>query len=205
MRKSVLVSLVERLLVEFFERRRDGIGDGAAQRVGLEQLGNGGEESDHHDVEHHLLAEIFGQPRRGTTKDRGPGGNVADLHQFLLDDEDSARLQLRRELAVRLLRHDDQDVGMRDVGIEHRRIRQDHLRGAGAAARFRTEALGHGGEPAFKDAGGLAHHHRRQDHALSAESGDTDFRYWHGISSSQPISSQDSAPSPPDCAAYSSL
>ena len=34
--------------------------------------------------------------------------------------EDAAGLQLRREDGVRLLPHDDQDVRLRDVGIEHR-------------------------------------------------------------------------------------
>ena len=49
------------------------------------------------------------------------------------------------EQRIGLLGHDDQDVGLRDIGIEHGLVRQDHLGAAGAAARFRAEALRHGG------------------------------------------------------------
>ena len=50
-----------------------------------------------------------------------------------------------------------------------------HLRARRSAARLRAEALRHGGVAALENGRGLADHGGGQDHALAAESGDTNF------------------------------
>jgi hypothetical protein len=73
------------------------------------------------------------------------------------------------------LRHDHQDVRLRQVGVEHRLIGENELSATGAATRLRTKVLGHGGMVAIDDRCGLADYDCRKNDALSAEAGDTDF------------------------------
>src|SRR5208337_3489702 len=61
---AVLESLVEGLQVQFTISLRDRITDSVSQRIRFEQLRNGSEETNHHDVEHHLLAQRFGDTCR---------------------------------------------------------------------------------------------------------------------------------------------
>jgi hypothetical protein len=102
-------------------------------------------------------------------------GILVDVHQLLLGDQDAAGLQLRGETRVGFLRHHHQDVGLSDVGVENRLGGENHLRAGGAAAGFRSESLRHGGVAAFENRGGFADDGGGEDHALAAESGDSNF------------------------------
>jgi hypothetical protein len=73
------------------------------------------------------------------------------------------------------LRHYDQDVRPGNVRVQDWRIGKDKLRAAGAASGFRTEVLSHGGKSALKNRSGLAEDYGRENHALAAETCDTNF------------------------------
>ncbi len=172
---AVLVTLVERLAVQVAVSLGNRIGDGIAQRVGLQQAGYRSEEADHHNVEHHLLAQLFGKARRRAAIHAHPGWDAVHAHQVLLDDQRPVFPHLRRKDCVGLVRHHHQHVGTRDIGIKHRSVGQNDLRAASAAAGFRAEALRHGGKAVFVDAACLANDNGRENHALAAKPCDTDF------------------------------
>src|SRR5271165_1699122 len=173
--RAVLEALVESFQVEVAESSGDRIRHGLAYRLRLEHVGYGGEESDHHNIEHHALAELFRKASGRYTVDTHAGRQLFYAHQVLLDDEDAVGLQLGGEERVGFLRHGDEDVGAGYIRIEDGFIGEDDLRAAGAAAGLRAEGLGHGGEALFKNATGLADHDGRQDDALSAKTRYTDF------------------------------
>src|ERR1039458_3655496 len=135
---------VERFQVQLPISWRHGSPHSIAQRFTSDHLGDGPEKSDHHDVEHHLLAELFGDAGCGDAVNAYSRWQFANPYQVLFDDEDAFVLELRSEQAVRLLRHHHQSVGPGHVGIQHRRIRKNELRATGSAARFRPEVLRHG-------------------------------------------------------------
>src|SRR5208337_3148466 len=176
---AVLESPVEGLQVQFAIRLRNGITDSVPQRIPFNHLRDGSEETDHHDVEHHLLAEIFGDTGGWDAVNTHSCRQLADAHQVLFDDQNALVLDLRSEERVRLLRHHDQDVGPGHVGIEHRRIGKNELCAAGTATRLRPKVLRHGGVAGLLNATCLADDDGRQDNALPSESCDTDLAYWH--------------------------
>src|SRR5208337_2102485 len=176
---AVLESFVEGLQVQFTISLRDRITDSVSQRIRFEQLRNGSEETNHYDVEHHLLAQRFGDTCRRDAVNPHSRRQRADTHQVLFDDQSTLVLELRSKERVRLLRHHNQDVGPGNVGVEHRSIREDKLRAAGSAARLWPEVLRHGGVAGLVNATCLADDDGRQDDALPSESCDTDFAYWH--------------------------
>ena len=73
------------------------------------------------------------------------------------------------------LRHHHQDVRLGHVGVEDRVAREDDLRAGGAAARFGAEALRHGGVAFLENGHGLADDGGGEDHALAAESRDSNL------------------------------
>src|ERR1019366_4210869 len=173
---AVFEAFVESLQVELLHRRGDGIGDGLAQAVGVQHMGHSGEEADHHDVQHHLAAELLGEAGGGDAVEADALRRMIDAHQVLLYNQDAAGLQLRLEDLVGFLAHHHQDVRLGDVGIEDGLAGKDHLRGRRTAAGFRAEALRHGGVGTFEDGGSLADDDGGEDDALAAEAGDADFR-----------------------------
>src|ERR1017187_341428 len=176
---AVLESPVEGLQVQFPISWRHGSAHSIAQRFTFDHLGDGPEKSDHHDVQHHLLAKLFRDAGGGHAVNAHTGRQLANPYQVLFKDENAVVLKLRSEGYVRLLRHHHQNVGPRHVGIQHGRIRKNELRAAGPAAGFGPEVLRHGGVAWLIDAARFADDEGRQDDALASKSCDTDLAYWH--------------------------
>src|ERR1019366_3452558 len=176
---AVLESPVEGFQVQFPISLRHGSAHSIAQRFTVDHLGDGPKKSDHHDVEHHLLAELFRDAGCGDAINAHSCRQLANPYQVLFNDENAVLLELRSERYVRLLRHHHQNVGPGHVGIQHGRVGKNELRAAGPTAGFGPEVLRHGGVARLIDASRFADDEGRQDDALASESCDTDLAYWH--------------------------
>ena len=176
---EVVPSGAERLQVQFLGAGRDRVLDCILPLLSCDQIGDGGEETQHDDVLHDHASDLLGDARGGDAVDRLSllGGG---FHQVLLVDEDAVVVQVVLVLLVPVAGHSHEDVELLQVGIEHFAI-GEHKRGAaGRTPRLGAEALDHGGLVAGVDGIGVADDVPRENDTLAAEAGDTDFLPTHG-------------------------
>ena len=104
--------------LRFSSRKFGGTESATAFRTAsaLRKSGDRSEESNHYRVQHHALAQFFGEVRGRNAIDFFVIVLVGNAHQIFLDDQQSLRLYFVREAVVGLLRHDDQHVGPGYIG-----------------------------------------------------------------------------------------
>jgi len=137
---------------------------------------NGREEPEHHYIGHHLPAEFLGKPGGRDREQAGtPPLQPFFPNQILVDDDRGFGLEELSVCVLRLLGHENEDVGPRDLGIVDQPLGDNHVCTAGPTPGLGPIALGEDRILPLEEGNTPAEDVAGEHDALTAEPGQTNL------------------------------